>query len=85
MLSSKCLLQRKERNLPPVIILLSAKAHSDDYEAGMEELKRNNWFCCSRRVAIDLIDGAAGALMADFAGDKDAVLYHCDMELIKNC
>jgi hypothetical protein len=32
---------------------------------------------------LDLIDGAAGALMADFTGDKDAVLYHCDMELIK--
>ena len=83
MLSSKCLLPGKKRNLPPVIILLSAKAHSDDYEAGMEELKRNKWFCYSRRVAIDLIDGASGVLMANFTGDKDAVLYPCDMELIK--
>lgn len=58
----------------PAIIMLSDGEPTDDYKHALEKLKANNWFKAGIKVAIAVGDDANKDILADFTGNKEAVL-----------
>lgn len=57
----------------PTIILLSDGQPTDNWQQGIEKLKRNNWFRCATKVAISVDNGDLKVLTA-FTGTTESVL-----------
>ena len=57
----------------PVIILLSDGQPTDAWQAGLEKLKKNNWFRNAIKVAISVDNGDMAVLTA-FTGTTESVL-----------
>ena len=57
----------------PVIILLSDGLPTDDWEAGVNKLKHNNWYKCATKIAISVDNGDNNVLTA-FTGTMESVL-----------
>jgi len=58
----------------PVIILLSDGDPTDDYQAGLEKLKANNWFKHAIKVAIAIGSDANKSILTEFTGHAETVI-----------
>ena len=65
----------------PVFILLSDGGPTDDYEYGLETLKRNSWFKAGIKIAIAIGDDADCSVLEQFAGER--VIRVHDIETLK--
>ncbi len=57
----------------PVLILLSDGEPTDNWEAGLEKLRHNNWYKCATKIAIAVDNGDTSVLTA-FTGTTESVL-----------
>ena len=60
--------------LPRQFFLLSDGEPTDNYKHGLEKLKQNNWFKKAIKVAVAIGEDANKAVLAEFTGNKEAVL-----------
>ena len=58
----------------PAIFLLSDGEPTDNYQHGLQKLKENNWFKKAIKVAIAIGDDANTSILAEFTGNKEAVI-----------
>ena len=67
----------------PVILLLSDGGPTDDYESGLDELKKNKWYRHAIKVAIAIGEDADRDVLAEFTGSKESVLTVHNIEALK--
>lgn len=67
----------------PIIILFSGSDPTDDYKQGLEQLKNNNLFKASIKIAIAIGDDANRNVLAEFTGTEEAVLTVHNKERLK--
>lgn len=67
----------------PVIILMSDGEPTDDYKTHLTKLRNNNWFKAAIKVAIAIGEGADQNVLAEFTGNKEAVLTVHNKEQLK--
>ena len=67
----------------PVIILLSDGGPTDDYESGLDELKKNKWYRHAIKVAIAIGEDADRDVLAEFTGSKESVFPVHNIEALK--
>ena len=67
----------------PAIILLSDGEPTDDYAAGLAQLKSNNWFKAAIKVAIAIGDDADKNVLAEFTGTSEAVFTVHNIDALK--
>lgn len=67
----------------PVILLLSDGGPTDDWEAGLEKLQKNNWFKAAIKIAIAIGDSADREVLARFTGSPEAVADAGDKSTLK--
>lgn len=68
----------------PVIILLSDGMPTDNWQPGLDKLKRNNWYKCATKIAISVDSGDTTVLSA-FTGTTESVLQvNSDREDLKS-
>ena len=72
-LSKSQFMQEAAGSYAPVIILLSDGGPTDDFDAALERIKKNNWFKHAIKVAIAIGNDADKNVMAQFAGTSEAV------------
>ena len=58
----------------PAIFLLSDGEPTDNYQHGLQKLKENNWVKKAIKVAIAIGDDANTSILAEFTGNKEAVI-----------
>ena len=58
----------------PAIFLMSDGEPTDNYRYGLDKLKQNNWFKKAIKVAIAIGDDANKNVLAEFAGNSEAVI-----------
>lgn len=58
----------------PAIFLLSDGEPTDNYQKGIDKLKKNNWFRKAIKVAIAIGDDANTSVLAEFTGNSEAVI-----------
>ena len=58
----------------PAIILLSHGEPTDNYKHNLDKLKQNKWFQAAVKVAIAIGNDANQDVLAEFTGNKEAVL-----------
>lgn len=63
-----------ERALPPVIVLLSDGQPTDNYQAGLDKLKKLPWFRKAVRIAISIGQDADDEVLTDFTNNRELVL-----------
>ena len=73
-LSIKTFMQDAVGSFAPVIILLSDGEPTDDFDGGLAELKKNNWFKAAIKVAVAIGDDANKNRLAQFTGSIESVL-----------
>lgn len=64
----------------PVIIFMSDGHNTDNYEAALEQIRRNKWFACGTKIGFALGDEADVKMIASVVGDSEAVIQTSDME-----
>lgn len=67
----------------PVILLLSDGGPTDDWEKGLEQIKKNNWFKSAIKIAIDIESGSERSVLAAFTGNPEAILDAQDQSTLK--
>ena len=68
----------------PVLFLLSDGQPVDDWQKGLDELKKNNWYKASIRVALAIGNDADKDVLEAFTGNSEMVLeVHNSAALIK--
>lgn len=67
----------------PAIILMSDGEPTDDWQRPLEKLRNNNWFKAAIKVAIAIGEGADQNVLAEFTGNKEAVLTVHNKEELK--
>ena len=59
----------------PVIFLMTDGYPSDDYKAGLEELKSNSWYKFGLKAALGIGQEANDDVLAEFTGSPDTVVH----------
>lgn len=67
----------------PSIILLTDGEPTDEYRHALEKLKGNQWFKVACKVAIAIGDDADDNVLADFTGNKEAVIKVHNIDQLK--
>lgn len=67
----------------PAIFLMSDGEPTDNYKYGLEKLKQNNWFKKAIKVAVAIGDDANETVLADFTGNREAVIKVHTPEALK--
>ncbi len=67
----------------PAIFLLSDGAPTDNYQHGLEKLKKNNWFKKAIKVAVAIGDDANTNVLAEFTGNVESVITVHSPEALK--
>lgn len=67
----------------PAIILLSDGGPTDNFEAGLAQLKTNNWFKAAIKIAIAIGDDADKDVLTKFTGSDEAVITVHNIEALK--
>jgi len=70
-------------SVAPAIFLMSDGEATDDYNGGIEEIKKNNWYKYAIRVAVAIGDDAKVDELAKFTGNNEAVLIAHTPEVLK--
>jgi uncharacterized protein YegL len=73
-LSTKSFMREATGSFAPALFLLSDGAPTDDFDAGLAELQKNNWYRQAIRVAIAIGDDADRCVLAKFTGSAETVL-----------
>ena len=73
-LSRKAFMSEAAGSFAPVIFLLSDGEPTDDYSPSLSKLKENNWFKKAIKVAVAIGEDANKDVLAEFTGNKEAVL-----------
>jgi len=83
-LSTKAFMKEATGSFAPVIFLLSDGEPTDDWKAPLAELKNNNWFKASVKVAVAIGDDANKDVLKEFTGSIESVMeVHNAMALKK--
>lgn len=61
-------------SVAPVLFLMSDGAPTDEFEAGLSELEKNNWFKYAIKVAVAIGDDADQNCLAKFTGTEESVI-----------
>ena len=76
-------MQHASGSVAPVLFLLSDGEPTDNYKAGLQELKNNNWYKVAVKVAIGYGDSNDN-ILREFTGNVETVLHTNDpKELMK--
>ena len=75
-------MKRATGSVAPVLFLLSDGDPTDDFQAGLQELKKNNWYKVAVRVAIGYGDSNDDVLR-EFTGNNETVLHTNDPKDLK--
>ena len=75
-------MKRASGSVAPVLFLLSDGEPTDDYQDGLQELKKNNWYKIAVRVAVGYGDSNDDVLR-DFTGNSETVLHTNDPAELK--
>ena len=67
----------------PIIFLFTNGVPTDDYHESLIRLKKNNWFKVATKVAIAIGDDADVDALAEFTGNKEAVIKVHTPETLK--
>lgn len=67
----------------PAIILLSDGGPTDNFEAGLSQLKNNSWFKSAIKIAIAIGDDADKDVLKDFTGSLEAVITVHNIDALK--
>lgn len=70
-------------SVAPAIFLMSDGEPTDDYTVGLVQLQQNNWFKYAIKVALAIGDDANQDVLADFTGNREAVLTVHTPEALK--
>lgn len=73
-LSTKAFMREATGSFAPALFLLSDGDPTDDFEAGLAELQKNNWYRQAIKVAIAIGDNASWETLAKFTGGMESVL-----------
>ncbi|MGN0114756.1 MAG: VWA domain-containing protein [Acutalibacteraceae bacterium] len=73
-LSRKAFMSDVAGSFAPAIFLLSDGEPTDDYQKELGKLKENNWFKKAIKVAVAIGDDANKDVLAEFTGNKEAVI-----------
>ena len=67
----------------PVIILISDGAPTDNWEKGLAQVKKNNWFKHAIKIAINIEGDAERNVLEAFTGNSEAILEAKDTATLK--
>lgn len=67
----------------PVVLLFSDGGPTDNWEKGLEQLKKNNWFKHAIKIAIAIGEDADKAVLATFTGTPESVIAVNDKHTLK--
>ena len=67
----------------PAIILLSDGGATDNFEAGLNSLKTNQWFKNAIKIAIAIGDDADKEILKQFTGNSEAVITVHNIDALK--
>lgn len=67
----------------PAIILLSDGGPTDDFESGLEVLRKNNWYKSAIKIAIAIGDDADKDVLKEFTGSNEAVITVHNTDALK--
>ena len=67
----------------PVILLFSDGGPTDNWEKGLEQLKKNNWFKHAIKIAIAIGEDADKDVLATFTGTSESVIAVNDKHTLK--
>jgi len=73
-LSTKAFMKEATGSFAPAIFLLSDGEPTDEWEKALLELRQNNWFKASVKVAVAIGDDANKDVLKEFTGTMEAVL-----------
>ena len=73
-LSTKAFMKEATGSFAPAIFLLSDGEPTDVWEGALNELKQNNWFKTSVKVAVAIGEDANKDMLKEFTGTMEAVL-----------
>ena len=76
-------LQSQTGAYAPVILLLSDGGPTDNWELGLNKIKKNKWFQHAIKIAIDIECGSDRSVLAAFTGNAEAVLDAKDTSTLK--
>jgi uncharacterized protein YegL len=83
-LSTKAFMLEATGSYAPALFLLSDGEPTDNWKKELDELKKNNWFKASIKVALAIGDGADKEVLKEFTGSLETVLeVHNKAMLIK--
>lgn len=67
----------------PVILLFSDGGPTDNWQKGLEQLKKNNWFKHAIKIAIAIGEDADKAVLSTFTGTSESVITVNDKHTLK--
>ena len=67
----------------PVILLFSDGGPTDDWEKGLNQLKKNNWFKHAIKIAIAIGEDADKTVLAAFTGSSESVISVNDKNTLR--
>jgi uncharacterized protein YegL len=73
-LSTKFFMREASGSFAPAIFLLSDGEPTDNFDGGLAELQKNNWFKAAIKVAVAIGDDANKTELAKFTGSMESVL-----------
>ncbi|GHU17641.1 hypothetical protein FACS1894163_08800 [Spirochaetia bacterium] len=82
-LSTKAFMREATGSFAPALFLLSDGEPTDDFDGGLEELKKNNWFKQAIKVAVAIGEDANQEILAKFTGSKESVLEVHNAKMLK--
>lgn len=82
-LSKKEFMSDATGSFAPAVFLMSDGEPTDNYQHGLEKLRQNNWFKKAIKVAIAIGADANQSVLAEFTGNKEAVITVHNPEALK--
>lgn len=82
-LSRKKFLESQTGAYAPVILLFSDGGPTDNWEKGLQQIKKNNWFKHAIKIAVDIESGADKKVLEAFTGNSEAILDAKDQNSLK--
>ena len=82
-LSRKEFLESQTGAYAPVILLFSDGVPTDNWEKGLQQIKKNNWFNHAIKIAVDIESGADKKVLEAFTGNSEAILDAKDQNTLK--
>ena len=82
-MSRSAFLNAASASVAPAIFLMSDGQPTDAYKKGLEKLQGNRWFKNAIRIAVAIGDDADANVLAEFAGNSEAVIRVHTPEALK--